>query len=60
MRTRQAAVQGLLALVLEDRVWIPLYHDRGALLVAKGFLYEPRADGYLRVADLRPDPAAAR
>lgn len=60
LRTRQAAVQALLGQVLEDRVWIPLYHDRGALLVAAGLLYEPRADGYLRVADLRPDPAATR
>jgi hypothetical protein len=50
-------VQGLLERVLEDRVWIPLYHDRGALLLAKGLLYEPRADGYLRVADIRPAPA---
>jgi len=57
LRTRQAAVQGLLARVLEDRVWIPLYHDRGALVVAKEWQYEPRADGYLRVADIRPAPA---
>ena len=60
LRARQAAVQGLLARVLEERVFIPLYHDRGALLVARGVSYEPRADGYLRVADLKPDPAAAR
>jgi peptide/nickel transport system substrate-binding protein len=60
LRTRQAAVQRLLRQVLEDRVWIPLYHDRAALLVARGFLYEPRADGYLRVADVRPDPSSAR
>lgn len=60
VRARQAAVQGLLGQVLEDRVWIPLYHDRGALLVGKDVLYEPRADGYLRVADLRPGPAATR
>jgi peptide/nickel transport system substrate-binding protein len=58
--TRQAAVQGLLEQVLEDRVWIPLYHDRGALLLAKGLLYEPRADGYLRMADIRLAPAASR
>ena len=60
LRTRQAAVQSLLERVLEDRVWIPLYHDRGALLLARGLLYEPRADGYLRLVDLRPDPAASR
>jgi peptide/nickel transport system substrate-binding protein len=60
LRARQAAVQGLLERVLEDRVWIPLYHDRGALLLAKGLLYEPRADGYLRLADIRPDPSASR
>ena len=60
LRARQAAVQGLLRAVLEDRVWIPLYHDRGGLLLARGVAYEPRADGYLRLADLRPDPAASR
>jgi len=60
LRVRQAAVQGLLGQVLDDRVWIPLYHDRGALLLARGLLYEPRADGYLRVADLKPDPTASR
>jgi len=54
--SRQSAVQRLLGQVLEERVWIPLYHDRGALLVARGVLYEPRADGYLRVADLRAAP----
>jgi peptide/nickel transport system substrate-binding protein len=54
LRVRQAAVQGLLERVLEDRVWIPLYHDRGALLIARGLAYEPRADGYLRLAGLRP------
>ena len=46
--------------MLEDRVWIPLYRDRGALLLARALLYDPRADGYLRMADLRPDPAASR
>jgi peptide/nickel transport system substrate-binding protein len=60
LRARQAAVQGLLERVLADRAWIPLYHDRSALLLGRGLLYEPRADGYLRVADLRPDPAASR
>jgi peptide/nickel transport system substrate-binding protein len=60
LRTRQAAVQGLLERVLEERVWIPLYHDRAALLVARSVSYEPRADGYLRVADLEPGPAPAR
>jgi peptide/nickel transport system substrate-binding protein len=60
VRTRQAAVQRLLRQVLEQRVWIPLYHDRATLLVARGLLYEPRADGYLRVADVRPDSASAR
>jgi len=54
--SRQSAVQRLLGQVLEERVWIPLYHDRGALLVTRGVLYEPRADGYLRVADLRAAP----
>ena len=60
LRTRQAAVQHLLRQVLEDRVWIPLYHDRATLVVASSFRYEPRADGYLRVADVRPEPATAR
>ena len=60
LRTRQAAVQGLLERVLAERVWIPLYHDRGALLLAKGVAYEPRADGYLRLADVKPDAVAAR
>jgi peptide/nickel transport system substrate-binding protein len=60
LRTRQAAVQALLERVLEGRVWIPLYHDRGALLVAKGVSYAERADGYLRLADLAPDPSAGR
>jgi peptide/nickel transport system substrate-binding protein len=60
LRTRQAAVQALLARVLEERVWIPLYHDRGALLLARGVSYAERADGYLRFADLMPDPAAPR
>ena len=60
LRVRQAAGPGLLERVLEDRVWIPLYHDRGALLLGRGLLYEPRADGYLRVADLEPDPTASR
>ena len=36
LHSRQAAVQGLLERVLEDRVWIPLYHDRSALLLARG------------------------
>ena len=34
-------MQGLLERVLEERVWIPLYHDRGALLLAKDVVYEP-------------------
>jgi peptide/nickel transport system substrate-binding protein len=59
LRARQVAVQRLLRKVLEDRVWIPLYHDRGTLLVGPGFRYEPRADGYLRLADVRPEPATA-
>jgi peptide/nickel transport system substrate-binding protein len=59
LRTRQAAVQSLLERVLDERVWIPLYHDRAALLVARSVFYEPRADGYLRMADLTPGPPAA-
>jgi peptide/nickel transport system substrate-binding protein len=60
LRTRQAAVQDLLGRVLAERVWIPLYHDRGALLLAKGVAYEPRADGYLRLAEVKPDAIPAR
>lgn len=60
LRTRQAAVKGLLERVLEERVWIPLYHDRSALLLARNIAYEPRADGYLRLADIGNDPAASR
>jgi peptide/nickel transport system substrate-binding protein len=60
LRTRQAAVQALLERVLEERVWIPLYHDRSALLVAKGVSYAERADGYLRLAGLAPDRTVAR
>jgi len=60
LRRRQAAVQGLLKRVLDDRVWIPLYHDRSALAVARGLRYLPRSDGYLRVADVQIETAADR
>jgi peptide/nickel transport system substrate-binding protein len=59
LQARQAAVQRLLKRVLDDRPWIPLYHDRGAVAVAKGLRYEPRADGYLWVAGVRLEPIAS-
>ena len=52
LRTRQAAVQGLLERVLEERVWIPLYHDRGALAGREGRLL--RAAGRRLPAGGRP------
>jgi len=60
VQARQAAVQRLLRRVLDDRPWIPLYHDRGVVAVAKGLRYEPRADGYLWVPGVRPEPVASR
>jgi len=60
LRRRQETVKRLLGKALADRPWIPLYYDRGALAIARGLRYEPRADGYLWVAGVRPDRESSR
>lgn len=39
---------------LEDGAWVPLYFTRDSLVVRRTIEFRPRADGLLRLAELRP------
>ncbi len=52
--SRQQDVQDMLAQVLGERVWIPLYHDQSQYLVERSWTYSPRDDDYLLATDVAP------
>lgn len=52
--SRQQDVQEMLAQVLGERVWIPLYHDQSQYLVERAWSYTPRDDDYFRATDVAP------
>ena len=53
---RLPALQRGLRTALSDVAWVPLYFSRETLLVRRPFAYGPRADGLVRLADIRRAP----
>ena len=54
--SRLPALQRALGTALADAAWVPLYFSREALVVRRPLVYGPRADGLVRLADLRRAP----
>ena len=42
-----------LRIALADLSWVPLYFSRETLMIRRSLAYRPRADGLLRLADIR-------
>jgi peptide/nickel transport system substrate-binding protein len=53
---RLPALQSGLRIALADAAWVPLYFSRETLVVSRSLAYRPRADGLVRLADIRRAP----
>ena len=53
---RRPVIQSGLRTVLTDVAWVPLYFSRESLVVQRSLAYRPRADGLVRLADIRRAP----
>ncbi len=53
---RLPLLQSGLRTALTDVAWVPLYFSREALVVRRPLSYQPRADGLVRLADIRRAP----
>ena len=51
-RDRLPLLQKAVRLVEEERWWIPLYYNQAAFIVDRTLVFEPRADLYLRYAEI--------
>jgi peptide/nickel transport system substrate-binding protein len=55
-RERLPLLQKAVRLVEEQRWWIPLYHNQAPFIVDRSLAFEPRADLYLRYAEIGGTP----
>ncbi len=53
---RLPALQAGLRTALADVAWVPLYFSRETLIVRRSLAFRPRADGLVRLADVRRAP----
>jgi peptide/nickel transport system substrate-binding protein len=53
---RVPTLQSGLRTALADFAWVPLYFSRETLVVRRSLVYRPRADGLVRLADIRRAP----
>jgi peptide/nickel transport system substrate-binding protein len=51
-RDRLPLLQKAVRLVEEERWWIPLYHNQAVFIVDRALAFDPRADLYLRYAEI--------
>ena len=51
-RDRLPLLQKAVRLVEEERWWIPLYHNQATFIVDRQLVFQPRADLYLRYAEI--------
>jgi len=54
-RDRVPLLQKAVHMVEEQRWWIPLYHNQATFIVDRALAFEPRADLYLRYAEIDRD-----
>ena len=54
--SRLPALQRGLGIALADFAWVPLYFSREDVIVRRSLSFRPRADGLLRLADVRRAP----
>ncbi len=57
-RDRLPLLQKAVRMVEQERWWIPLYHNQATFIVDRALTFEPRADLYLRYAEIGKDAAA--
>lgn len=50
---RRRAIQALMKVLMDGLVWIPLYHDQDVYAIDRTLAWRPRADSYIRAADIR-------
>ncbi len=53
---RQRALQGLLARVMENLVWVPLYIDEDVYVLDRRLKWRPRKDSYVLAAEVASGP----
>lgn len=51
---RRLALQRLMRSLMNELVWIPLYSDQDVYGVDESLSFRPRADSYIRLADIEP------
>lgn len=51
---RQLALQALMRRAMTELPWVPLFADEEVWAVERGFVWSPRVDYWLHVADIRP------
>jgi peptide/nickel transport system substrate-binding protein len=54
-RDRVPLLQKAVRMVEEQRWWLPLYHNHATFIVDRALAFEPRADLYLRYAEIGTD-----
>ncbi|HET9316718.1 MAG TPA: hypothetical protein VFQ51_14075, partial [Vicinamibacteria bacterium] len=54
-RDRLPLLQKAVRMVEEQRWWLPLYHNHATFIVDRALAFEPRADLYLRYAEIGTD-----
>jgi peptide/nickel transport system substrate-binding protein len=53
---RGAALMQIMAAAMQRLPVVPLYFDEDVYALRKGYLWRPRADGYVLAAEVRPAP----
>lgn len=56
LERRRNALQSILATVVEDLVWIPLYNDQDVYGIDRSLAWEPRGDSFIRASEITPRP----
>ncbi len=51
--SRREALQNLMARLMDELVWLPLYFEQDGFAVDRSLAWQPRTDGYLRGAEVR-------
>lgn len=53
MDARRDAIQQIMAMVMEDLPWIPLYTDQDVYLIDKAYLWKPRNDSFIFASEIK-------
>lgn len=57
LQRRRVALADLMARIMHEAIWVPLYTDDEVWAVRRSFVWRPRSDFWLRLAEVAPSPA---